>query len=55
MYDDMFVKCAVKGEADYLITDDIKSGMHVISHDHLMVITSKEFVHTYEKKYGMIK
>ncbi|GIN23121.1 putative toxin-antitoxin system toxin component, PIN family [Siminovitchia fordii] len=55
VYDDMFVKCAIEGKADYLITDDLKSGMHEINHDNLTVITSEEFVHTYEKKYGEIE
>ena len=43
-YDDMFIKCALAGNADYLITDDFKSGMHSIEFDTLKVVSSGEFI-----------
>jgi predicted nucleic acid-binding protein len=50
-YDDMFLKCAIQGEADYLITDDIESGMHTndIKKLGVKVVTSEEFIKIYEK------
>lgn len=45
-YDDMFLKCAIKGEADYLITDDFKHGMHD-KELIIKVVGSEEFINTY--------
>ncbi|WP_445614328.1 PIN domain-containing protein [Geobacillus sp. YF-1] len=54
-YDDMFLKCAIEGKADYLITDDLKHGLHEREFDHLKVYTSKDFVKQYEEEHGEIK
>lgn len=50
-YDDMFLKCAIQGEADYLISDDIESGMHSndIKKLGVKVVTSEEFIKIYEE------
>ena len=48
--DAMFLKCAIKGEADYFITDDFKHGMH--DNDKIIdiqVISSEEFIRIYEE------
>jgi putative PIN family toxin of toxin-antitoxin system len=42
--DDMFLDCAFYGHADYLITDDIKSGLHEIDLEGLTILTSDEFM-----------
>jgi putative PIN family toxin of toxin-antitoxin system len=42
--DDMFLDCAFYGHADYLITDDIKSGLHEISLEGLTILTSEDFM-----------
>lgn len=54
-YDDMFLKCAIEGSSDYLITDDIKSGMLERSNGSLTVMTSTGFVEEYEKEHGFIE
>lgn len=54
-YDDMFLKCAIKGEADYLISDDLESGMHSnkkIEEFGIKVVTSDEFIKLYEASAG---
>lgn len=47
--DDMFLECAYISKPDYLISNDIKSGMHSISFDKTKIITSKEFIENFEK------
>lgn len=42
--DDMFLDCAFYGRANYLITDDIRSGLHEIELAGLTILTSDEFV-----------
>lgn len=54
-YDDMFLKCAIAGNADYLITDDMKHGLHEREFDHLKVYTSENFIKQYEEEHGEIK
>jgi putative PIN family toxin of toxin-antitoxin system len=54
-YDDMFLKCAIEGKADYLISDDMKHGLHEREFDYLKVYTSKDFVKQYEEEHGEIK
>jgi len=54
-YDDMFLKCAIEGKADYLITDDMKHGLHEREFEHLKVYTSKDFIKQYEEEHGEIK
>lgn len=43
-YDNMFIRCAVQGKADYLVTDDFKSGMHKIKGLDFKVLSSRDFV-----------
>lgn len=54
-YDDMFLECAIEGFADYLITDDVKSGMLERGSDSLKAMTSVDFVEKYEKEHGIIE
>ena len=42
-YDDMFLKCAIEGQADYLISDDFKSGMHSIDELGFKVMNARGF------------
>jgi predicted nucleic acid-binding protein len=53
-YDDMFLKCAIEGKADYLITDDIKHGLHEREYNHLKIYTSEDFIKQYEEEHGEI-
>jgi len=39
----MFLKCAMKGKANYLISDDFKSGMHNIDSLGFKVLSAKDF------------
>lgn len=53
-YDDMFIKCYVESNADYILTDDLKSGMKDIS--NINVLQSKDFIQKvsngyFEKEY----
>ncbi|GAB6155535.1 hypothetical protein JCM17380_42860 [Desulfosporosinus burensis] len=43
-YDDMFLKCAIEGNADYLVSDDFKSGMHVVENINFKVVSSDKFI-----------
>ncbi len=43
----MFLKCAIKGEAEYLITNDFKHGMQ--DYKNIIIVSSKEFITLYEK------
>jgi len=43
-FDEMFIKCAIKGNVDYLISDDLRSGMHGLNDFGFKVITSDGFV-----------
>jgi predicted nucleic acid-binding protein len=47
-YDEMFLKCAIEGNAEYLISDDFKSGMHDIDINQIKIVGSKDFVSIYE-------
>ena len=49
-YDDMFLKCAVRGKANYLISDDFKSGMHSIDKLGFKVLSAKDFCEMIEKE-----
>ncbi len=42
--DDMFLECAFISNPDYLISNDIKSGMHKIEFEKTKIVTAKEFV-----------
>jgi len=48
-YDDMFLKCAVRGKVNYLISDDFKSGMHNIDKFGFKVLNSKDFCEMMEE------
>jgi putative PIN family toxin of toxin-antitoxin system len=54
-YDDMFLKCALQGDANYLVSDDFKAGMHEREYDELVIIGSNEFISIYEEKNGIIE
>ena len=43
-YDEMFLKCAIEGNADYLVSDDFKSGMHVVDNINFTVVSSDKFI-----------
>lgn len=47
--DNMFLKCAVKSKAKYLISDDLKSKMGEISLPDTIVLTAEEFIDEYNK------
>ena len=42
-FDSMFLKCAMKGKADYLISDDFKSGMHDVDKLGFKVLSARDF------------
>jgi putative PIN family toxin of toxin-antitoxin system len=46
-YDVMFVKCAIESKANYIISDDYKSGMHIMEGLSFKVLDSKQFVQEY--------
>jgi len=48
-YDDMFLKCAIEGKTDYLISDDLSSGMHEIEELGFKVMNAKDFCNMIEK------
>ena len=53
--DKKFLKCAIEGNADFLITDDFRHGMHnnkAIEKLGVQVVTSKDFLTIYEGKYN---
>lgn len=52
-YDDMFLKCAIEGEAEYLITDDFEHGLHSRQFDRLKVVSSDEFVRIFDEKHSV--
>lgn len=50
--DNMFLKCAVKGQADYLISDDFKSGLHddsILTDSGIKVVSSEEFIKIFKE------
>lgn len=44
-YDEMFLKCAIEGKADYLISDDFKSGLHNVNNKDITakITNSQDF------------
>jgi putative PIN family toxin of toxin-antitoxin system len=42
--DDMFLECAFIANPDYLISNDIKSGMHNIKFEKTKIVTASEFI-----------
>ncbi|TCP30217.1 putative PIN family toxin of toxin-antitoxin system [Scopulibacillus darangshiensis] len=47
--DDMFLDCAYYGKADYLISDDKKSGLHSVFIDGVTILTSDDFIKLYNE------
>ena len=54
-YDDMFLKCAIEGNADYLISDDLKSGMHDVDKLGFKVMSAKDFCEMIEDEKDKIE
>jgi len=48
-YDSMFLKCAIEGKTDYLISDDLSSGMHEFEELGFKVMNAKDFCNMIEK------
>ena len=42
--DDMFLQCAYISKPDYLISDDLKSGMHGVKLENTKIVTIDEFI-----------
>ncbi len=53
VYDEMFLKCAIQGKADYLISDDFKSGMHKVKEVKTKIINSEKFIKEYKGSLAM--
>ena len=47
-YDDMFLKCAIQGNAEYLISDDLNSGMHDVEGLGFKILNAKDFCMLFE-------
>jgi predicted nucleic acid-binding protein len=47
--DEMFLKCATEGKAEFLISDDFKSGMHLIKDAKVKVVSTENFIKAYDK------
>lgn len=50
--DVMFIKCAIKGRANYIITNDYKSGLFAITKYKFKTINCEELIKLVEKKDG---
>jgi len=48
-FDEMFLKTAIRGNADYIISDDFRSGMHSVKIDGTKIVGSEQFVSMYER------
>lgn len=46
-YDEMFLKTALEGNTDYLITDDFKSGLHKLKKVKVKIVSSEDFIKFY--------
>ena len=49
LFDEMFLKTAIKGRADYIISDDFRSGMHRVKLEGTKIVSSEQFVSMYER------
>ena len=49
--DNIFLECAIVGNADFLISNDIDSGIHKYRHNGLRILTPKEFVDVWKTEY----
>jgi len=47
--DEMFLKCAIKGEAEYLISNDLASGMHYVDINGIKILNSEDFIKIYDE------
>jgi len=47
--DEMFLKCAIKGEAEYLISNDLASGMHYVYINGIKILNSEDFIKMYNE------
>ncbi|MFZ5945822.1 MAG: putative toxin-antitoxin system toxin component, PIN family [Bacillota bacterium] len=47
VYDEMFLKCAIEGKADFLISNDFKSGLHNTKNLKTTIINSSDFINLY--------
>lgn len=51
-FDEMFLKTAIKGEADFIVSNDYRSGIHNIQIEGLRILSAEDFVSVYE---GLVK
>ena len=47
--DEMFLKTAIDSNADYIVSDEKESGMHIKKLDSIKIVNSKQFVSMYER------
>lgn len=47
--DDMLYKVAVKGKADYLVTNDRANGLHKRSNSKLQILTTRQFIKQWQE------
>jgi len=47
--DEMFLKTAIESNADYIVSDDKKSGMHKVELEGTKIVNSKQFVSMFER------
>lgn len=45
--DEMLLKTAIKGEADFIISDDFRSGIHKVDLEGIKIVSSEDFVSKY--------
>lgn len=50
--DEMFLQTAIESKADYIISDDFRSGMHNVKLEGTKIVSSEEFVSIYERLCG---
>lgn len=53
--DVMFLKCAIAGNTDFIISDDFKSGLHRVAGIKTKVISSSAFIKNYNNISGVKK
>jgi putative PIN family toxin of toxin-antitoxin system len=51
--DTMFVKCAIKGNVDFLISDDFRSGMHELNGYKFKVMSAKDFMDWFNEEIAV--
>jgi putative PIN family toxin of toxin-antitoxin system len=50
-YDEMFLKCAIAGKADFLVSNDFTSGLHTINDLNIKIVSSGMFKEIYQENY----